>query len=51
MNLKHELQSTISGIVDHSAENIIKAAALYIRNSQNTSGNIEKSEFSKWQEA
>ena len=51
MNLKHELQSIISGIGDHSAENIIKAAAHHIRESQKTSGDTEKSEFSKKQEA
>jgi hypothetical protein len=51
MNLKHELQSIISGIGDHSAEDLIKAAAHYIRESQKTSGNPEKSEFSKKQEA
>lgn len=51
MNLKHELQSIISGIGDHSAKDFIKAAAHYIRESQKTSGNSEKSEFSKKQEA
>ena len=51
MNLKHELQSIISGIGDHSAEDIIKAAAHHIRESQKTSGDTEKSEFSKEQEA
>lgn len=51
MNLKHELQSIISGIGDYSAENIIKAAAHYIRESQKTSGDTEKSKFSKEQEA
>ena len=51
MNLKHELQSIISGIGDHSAEDIIKAAAHHIRESQKTSGDTEKSEFSKKQEA
>lgn len=50
MNLKHELQSIISGIGDHSAEDIIKAAAHYIRESQKTSGNTEKFEFTKKQE-
>jgi hypothetical protein len=51
MNLKHELQSIISGIGDYSAEDIIKAAAYYIRESQKTSGNSEKFEFTKKQEA
>ena len=51
MNLKHELQSIISGIGNHSATDFIKAAAYYIRESQKTSGNTEKSEFSKKQEA
>ena len=51
MNLKHELQSIISGIGNHSAEDIIKAAAHYIRESQKTSGNTKKSEFTKKQEA
>ena len=51
MNVKHELQSIISGIGDHSAEDIIKAAAHHIRESKKTSGDIEKSEFSKKQEA
>ena len=51
MYLKHELQSIISGIGDHSAEDLIKAAAHYIRESQKTSGNTEKFEFTKKQEA
>jgi len=51
MNVKHELQSIISGIGNHSATDFIKAAAYYIRESQKTSGNTEKSEFSKKQEA
>ena len=51
MNLKHELQSIISGIGDYSAENIIKAAAHYIRESQKTGGDTEKSQFSKEQVA
>ena len=51
MNLKHELQSIISGIGNHSAEDLIKAAAHYIRESQKTSGNSEKFEFTKKQEA
>jgi hypothetical protein len=51
MNLKHELQSIISGIGDYSAEDIIKAAAHHIRESQKTSRDTEKSEFSKKQEA
>ena len=51
MNLKHELQSIISGIGDHSAEDFIKATAHYIRESQKTSRDTEKSEFSKEQEA
>jgi len=51
MNLKHELQSIISGIGDHSAEDIINAEAYYIRKSQKTSGNSEKFEFTKKQEA
>ena len=50
MNLKHELQNIISGIGDHSAKDFIKAAAHYIRESQKTSGNTEKSEFKKKQE-
>lgn len=51
MNLKHELQSIISGIGDYSAEDIIKAVAHYIRESQKTSGNTKKPEFTKKQEA
>ena len=51
MNLKHELQSIISGIGDHTREDFIKAAAHYIRESQKTSGNTEKFEFTKKQEA
>ena len=51
MNLKHELQSIISGIGNHSAKDFIKAAAHYIRESQKTSGNSEKFEFTKKQEA
>ena len=48
---KHQLQSIISGISNHSAEDIIKAADYYIRESQKTIRNTEKSEFSKKQEA
>ena len=51
MNLKNELQTIISGIGDHSAEDIIKAATYNIRESQKTSENSEKPEFSKKQEA
>jgi hypothetical protein len=51
MNLKHELQSIISGIGNHSTEDIIKAAAHYTRESKKTSRNTEKSEFTKKQEA
>jgi len=51
MNLKHELQSIISGIGDHSAKDFIKAAAHYIRESKKTSGNTKKSKFTKKQEA
>jgi hypothetical protein len=51
MNLKYELQNIISGIGNHSAKDFIKAATHYIRESQKTSGNSEKSEFTKKQEA
>ena len=51
MNLKYELQNIISGIGNHSAKDFIKAAAHFIRESQKTSGNTEKFEFTKKQEA
>ena len=51
MNLKYELQSVISGIGNHSAEDIIKTAAHHIRESQKTSGDTEKYAFTKKQEA
>ncbi len=50
MNLKHELQSIISGASNHSAEDFIQAAAHYVRESQKTSGNSEEPEFTKEQE-
>jgi hypothetical protein len=51
MNLKHELQSIISGISKHSTKKFTKTAAYYFKESQKTSGDSEKSEFSKKQEA
>ena len=50
MNVKHELQSIISGIGDHSAKNLIEAAAHYIRESKKTSGTTQEFEFTKEQE-
>lgn len=41
MNLKHELQSIISGAGSHSTEDIIQAATLYIRESQKTGRNAQ----------
>jgi hypothetical protein len=50
MNVKHELQSIISGIGNHSAKNLIEAAAHYIRESKKTSGTTQEFEFKKEQE-
>ncbi len=44
MNLKHELQSIISGIGNHSAKDFIKAAAYHTRESQKT-GNVVKNSW------
>jgi hypothetical protein len=51
MNLKYELQSIISGVGSHSTEDIIQAAAHYLRESQKTGGNAQEPELSKEQEA
>ena len=50
MNLKHELQSIISGIGNHSAKDFIKAAAYHTRESKKTSGTTQEFEFTKEQE-
>ena len=50
MNLKYELQNVISGIGDHSAENLIQAAAHYLRESQKAGRNAEKTKLTKEQE-
>jgi len=51
MNLKHELQRIISGVGKNSAGNLIEAAAYHLRKSKEASGDIEKNEFRKDQEA
>ena len=50
MNLKYELQNVISGIGDPSAENLIQAAAHYLREGQKAGGNAEKTKLTKEQE-
>lgn len=50
MNVKHELQSIISGIGDHATTDLIKAAAHYLRKSKETSRIPQKSELTKEQE-
>lgn len=50
MNVKHELQDIISSIGNHAAENLIKAAAHYIGQSQKTGRNPQKPGFTKEQE-
>jgi len=50
MNVKHELQSIISGIGDHATTDLIKAAANYIRKGQETSGNTQEPKRTKDQE-
>jgi hypothetical protein len=50
MNVKHELQSIISGIGDHATTDLIQAAAHYIRKSQEASGNAQEPAFTKEQE-
>lgn len=50
MNVKHELQRIISGISDHATTDLIKAAAYYLRKSQETSGVAQESELTKEQE-
>lgn len=51
MNVKHELQSIISGIGDHATTDLICAAAYHLRKSQETSGISQKPEFTKEKEA
>lgn len=51
MNLKYELQSIISGVGKNSTGNLIEAAAYHLRKSKEASGDIEKNEFTKDQEA
>lgn len=50
MTVKHELQSIISGISDKTTENLIEAAAYFIRESKKTSGSTQKPKFTKDQE-
>jgi hypothetical protein len=51
MNLKHELQTIISGVGNHAAKDFIQAAANFIRESQKASGVTQEPEFTKEQEA
>jgi hypothetical protein len=51
MNVKHELQSIISGIGNHAATNLICAAAHYLRESKETSRISQESELTKEKEA
>src|SRR5689334_8035880 len=50
MDLKHELQSIISGVGQNPEGDIIKAAAHHLGKSQATSRNSKENEFSKNQE-
>jgi len=51
MDLKHELQSIISGVGKNSTRNLIEAAADHLRKSKKASGNTQTIEFTKNQEA
>lgn len=51
MNVKHELQTIISGVGHHAAKDFIQAAAHFIRESQKTSRIAQEPEFTKEQEA
>jgi hypothetical protein len=51
MNVKHELQSIISGVGNHAATNLISAAAHHLRKSQETSRVSQEPEFTKEKEA
>lgn len=51
MNVKHELQSIISGVGDHAATNLICAAAHHLRKSKETSRIAQESELTKEKEA
>ena len=51
MNVKHELQSIISGIGNHAATNLICAAAHYLRESKETSRISQEAELTKEKEA
>jgi hypothetical protein len=51
MNVKHELQSIVSGIGNHAATNLICAAAHYLRESKETSRISQESELTKEKEA
>jgi hypothetical protein len=51
MNVRHELQTLISGIGNHSTTDFIQAATHYLRKSKKTSGNAQESKLSKEQEA
>ncbi|MBU6158053.1 MAG: hypothetical protein KGP35_03365 [Bacteroidetes bacterium] len=48
--MKYELQNVISGISDPTAENLIQAAAHYLRESQKAGRNAEKTKLTKEQE-
>ncbi|MBN8665477.1 MAG: hypothetical protein J0L83_12915 [Chitinophagales bacterium] len=50
MNVKHELQIIISGISNHATENLICAAAHYLRKSKEASGSSQKPKFTKEEE-
>ncbi len=51
MNVKHELQTIISGTSHYAATDSIQAAAHYLRESKKTGRDAQESEFSKEQEA
>lgn len=51
MDLKHELQTIISGIGNHATTDFIQAATHYLRESKKASGNAQEFELSKEQEA
>jgi hypothetical protein len=50
MNVKHELQTIISGIGNHATKNLISTAAHHLRKSKEASGNTEKSKLTKEKE-
>jgi hypothetical protein len=44
MNVRHELQTIISGISNHATTDFIQAATHYLRESKKTSGNAQESD-------